>query len=153
MAKIKSLRLKEKRYIFNVMKNREQAAPMACVFSRFPLPDEDFPYAQPLEISDEIARAVAESENRDAAIKTMLRVISPTIMENVKRQRIDYKKFVKECIERFEDVEYEGRKIETVEEFSALPYELFYILARDAYIYAFEKDLFEFEEKNELAKR
>jgi hypothetical protein len=135
------------------MDNRKQPAPMVCVFRRFPLPDEDFPHAEPLEISDEIARAVAESENRDAAVKNLLHVISPTIMENVKCQRVDYEKFVKECIGSFEDIEYEGRAIKTVEDFLSLPYDLFYTLARDAYIYAFEKDVFAFEEKNELVKQ
>jgi hypothetical protein len=50
----------------------------------------------------------------------------PKFLKNVKDKRIDYKRFVRECIEKFEDIEYEERKIETVDDFFVLPTDLFY---------------------------
>lgn len=152
MARIKSLRLKEKRYVFDVMKNKEQSEPMACVFRRFPLPDEDFPYAEPIELSDELARSLTRSENKEEAVKEMMEAFIPKFLENVKRGRVDYKRFVGECVERFENIEYEDRKIATTDDFLSLPDDLFYKLAQNAYIYATERDAFSLEEKNELAK-
>lgn len=153
MARIKSLRLKNKRYIFRVLDNEKDPAPMACVFQRFPLPDEDFPLAEPIEIADEFKRRFAEHTNKEEAIRELLQAVMPAVLENVKRQRIDYVRFMRECVERFEDLEYDGRKIESLDDFCTLPADLEYMLAQDAYIYANERDRFTLVEKNDSGKR
>jgi hypothetical protein len=152
MARIKSVSIKAKRYVFDVMKNREEAAPMACVFRRFPLPDEDFPYAEPLDLSDEGVRTLAQTEDKEEALRQIIDSFVPKFLENLKNKRIDYQRFVRECIEKFEDIEYEDRQIATVEDFFSLPADLCYRLAQDAYLYATKRDVFSFEEKNGLAK-
>jgi hypothetical protein len=152
MARIKSLSIKAKRYVFDVMHNREETAPMACVFRRFPLPDEDFPYAEPIDLTDEGVHALAQNPNKEETLRQIIDAFVPKFIENYNNKRIDYKRFVRECIERFEDIEYEERKIETVDDFLTLPIDLFYRLAQDAYLYATTRDAFSLEEKNASAK-
>jgi hypothetical protein len=52
MAQFKSLRVKEKEYIFKVFDNEKSDNPAKAIFLRFPLSDELFPLASQKSIME-----------------------------------------------------------------------------------------------------
>jgi hypothetical protein len=150
MALIKALRLKEPRYRFRVWDNESAAAPMVCVFRRFPLPDETYSYARKEDISDRMRERLAglNEQPREEAVALLVEAAVDLLVENIERQRVDYGRFIRTCVARFENIEYEGRRIESVEAFLGLPDALVYTLAADAYAYAVVRDEFTLDEKN-----
>jgi len=144
---LKSIRRKTKDYVFRAYGNMDTDAPARIVFSRFPLPDETFPLAD--------KKAVLESDlmkNLDGdggrAKKALIDHVIATMVDNIAAERIDLPRFFYECVERVEDLDYDGNEIRTVDDFFLhLPGEAAFAIGLEAYEYARQSDRFKAEDK------
>jgi len=139
MARFKTLRQKEKRYIFNFLANKGDPNPAAAVFRRFPILGEDF--------KPKIKGAVFEgidlekiSEKDSAETEKFTAAIMGYFSSNL--TKVDYEYFTRECIDHFENFECDGKEINTVDDFLALNIEMQTLIADDCYKYAQQKDEF-----------
>jgi hypothetical protein len=142
MAKFKSLSVKDKSYIFKVYGNEKQENPAKAVFKRFPFSDELFPVASQKSIMEDIK----DFENKEKLVQHII----DTMVENITANRFDYEQFLKECIDHFEDLEYEDTEIKTVDNFLTLPSEAVEKITKDLYNYSKTEDKFTFDEKKIL---
>jgi hypothetical protein len=140
MANLKSLRIKEKNYIFQVFGNEKSASPARAVFSRFPMPDELFPLASQKNILE--SPAVRDFDNNRQAKTELVKNIVDIMIENIAANRFDTAGFIRECIDHFEDFHYDSRKIKTAGDFLALPQEAVQKITRDLYLYSRTEDEF-----------
>jgi hypothetical protein len=146
MARIKTLKQKEKRYIFRAFGNEAQARPAVCVFKRFPRPEETFFAGMKKNLSDGLKIDIDKMRaDKEAETKKIGDQIVRVFLDNLSAGNIDYGEFARECISHFEEFgdADTGGQIETVNEFLALPEEAVNIIARDCYDYAVTKDEFE----------
>jgi hypothetical protein len=139
MAKFKSLSVKDKNYIFKVYGNEKQENPAKVIFKRFPFSDELFPIASQKSIMEDIK----DFENKEKLVQHII----DTMVENITANRFDYERFLTECVDRFEDLEYDGKEIKTVKNFLFLPQEAVEKITKDIYNYSKTEDKFTFEEK------
>jgi hypothetical protein len=140
MAQFKTLRQKEKEYIFKVFGNEKSSKPAKAVFSRFPLSDELFPLASQKNIME--SSIINNLDNSKEAKEQLVKHIIDTMIENMTANRFDYIAFTKECIDHFEDFEYGDKKIKTVKDFLTLPSEAVQKIAKDLYFYSKIEDEF-----------
>ena len=111
MAVLKSLKQKSREYAFEAFGNAESDSPAKIIFSRFPLPDETYPFA-----SQESVLASSFAKNFDGSAESKERLVNhiiDTMVENIASNRTDFKKFFGECVERVEDLVYDVREIKT----------------------------------------
>jgi hypothetical protein len=139
MAKFKSLSVKEKAYIFRVYGNEKQSNPAKAVFKRFPFSDELFPVASQKSIMEDIK----DFENKEKLVQHIIDVM----IENISSNRFDFKQFLTECVDHFEDLEYDGKEIKSIKDFLTLPTEAIEKITKDIYNYSKTEDKFTFEEK------
>jgi hypothetical protein len=139
MAKFKALSIKEQKYIFKAYGNEKQKNPAKAVFKRFPFSDELFPVASQKSIMEDL-KDFTDKEK-------LVQHIIDTMVENISSNRFDYKQFLTECIDSFEDLEYDGKEIKTVEDFLTLPREAVETITKDLFHYSKTEDKFTFEEK------
>jgi hypothetical protein len=123
MAKFKSLSVKEKTYIFRVYGNEKQSNPAKAVFKRFPFSDELFPVASQKSIMENIK----DFENREKLVQHIIDVM----VENISSNRFDFEHFLTECVDHFEDLEYDGKEIKSIEDFLTLPSEAVEKITKD----------------------
>lgn len=146
MANFKILKKKDLRYVFKVFGNEAQKQPAVCVFKRFPRKSETF-YSGSMEsvMGNVDINTKALKDNKEAEEKRIAESITKTIMSNFDKLEIDYKRFVEECIDRFENFGIAGSDthINTVNEFLALPEEAWRQIAIDCMSYARTNDEFE----------
>jgi hypothetical protein len=139
MSVFKSLSVKEKSYVFKVYGNEKQSNPAKAVFKRFPFSDELFPVASQKSIMEDID----DFENKEKLVQHIIDVM----VENISSNRFNYQQFLNECVDHFEDLEFEGKEIKTIEDFLTLPSEAVGKIAKDLYNYSKTEDKFTFEEK------
>ena len=144
--KIKSIRQKSKRYVFEAFENDRQEEPAAAVFRRFPLPDEMFPMGETTKNLISPKEFIQSGTSKKAQQELLNKVVN-NLIDNIASQRIDYRRFMLACVERFDDLEYEDREIATVEQFLALPDEIVYVVGVELYAYASTRDVFTADEK------
>jgi hypothetical protein len=140
MAVFKSLRQKDKSYVFKVFGNEKSGSPAKAVFSRFPLPDELFPVASQKNVWE--AFQVKDFDNAPEAKEKLIKTITDVMIENITANRFDHIRFVKECVDHFEDFMYGEKEIKTVDDFLTLPPEAVQKIARDLYFYSRMEDEF-----------
>jgi hypothetical protein len=145
MANFKSLRQKERTYIFKVFGNEESYNPAKAVFLRFPLSDELFPVASQKNILE--SSLLKDFENTQESKEKLVKHIIDIMIENITANRFDYIKFTEECIDHFEDFMYGDKEIKTVNDFLTLPLEAVQKIAKDLYFYSKTEDEFTFDEK------
>ncbi|MDR1627301.1 MAG: hypothetical protein LBR79_00830 [Oscillospiraceae bacterium] len=145
MAQFKSLRQKEKTYIFKVFGNEKSDNPAKAVFLRFPFKDELFPMASQKNVFE--SSLVKDFDNTPEAKEELVKNIIDVMIENITANRFDHEKFIKECVDHFEDFMYGEKEIKTVDDFLTLPSEAVQKIAKDLHLYSKIEDEFTFEEK------
>jgi hypothetical protein len=140
LAKLRSLKLKEKTYIFKAFGNDKEALPAKAVFTRFPAPGENFFAVGRENLFDGIdASKTGRKEIEDAISQNII----DRFMLNLRSGVIDYKRFFDECVGGIENLEYEGCPVTTPADFwRVLPLEAAYVIASELYGYANERDEF-----------
>jgi hypothetical protein len=139
MAKLKPLKLKEKKFIFTAYENNKAENPAAVVFSRFPADFDEYFIGDRKNLFDGIG---AVDLNTDAGKKKFIDLFLDQYLENLKNSRIDYGRFLKNCVECFVDFEYGKDKIKTVDDFLALPEAAVKKIASELFVYAQSEDKF-----------
>jgi len=139
MARFKTLRQKEKRYVFDFLGNRGDQNPAIAVFARFPLPDEKFMPKAGDSVFDGIDPEKIAKKDRDETGK-FVSAFMAHFSANI--TKIDYGYFVRECIDHFENFESDGKEIKTVDDFMSLNIEMRTLIANDCYEYAQKRDEF-----------
>jgi hypothetical protein len=140
MAVFKTLRQKEKTYIFKVFGNETSANPAKAVFTRFPLPDELYPAGAQKNIME--SPQVKDFDNSQEAKKKLVEHIINAMVENITANRFDHAAFLNECVDRFEDFVYNGKEIKSVDDFLSLPPEAVQKITNDLYFYSKTEDEF-----------
>jgi hypothetical protein len=140
MAIFRTLRQKEKAYIFKVFDNEKSGNPAKAVFLRFPLPDELFPMASQKNVLE--SSLMKDFDNTPEAKEKLVRNIIDIMIENITANRFDHISFAKECIDHFEDFTYGDKDIKTVDDFLTLPPEAVQKIAKDLYFYSKMEDEF-----------
>ena len=140
MAKIKSLKLKNKEFIFKSFGNDGDINPAKIIFNRFPRPTELFaPIDKKYTFEGIDITKIQEIEVQNLIIE---RIVN-SFVENTAKGSVDYKAFFEECVDGFKDLEYEKSKIVTASDFfQILPPDAAYTIAKEAYEYASERDEF-----------
>jgi len=145
MAVLKSIRQKEKEFIFKSFGNDKSENPAKAVFSRFPFPDESFPYASQKNILD--SSIVKNFDNSLVAKQKLVEHIINTLVDNITANRTNYELFLKECVERFENLIFNDKEVKTVKQFLELPQGAVHKIAQELFAYAKIEDEFTVEEK------
>jgi hypothetical protein len=140
MATLKSLRVKEKNYIFKVFGNEKSDNPAKAVFLRFPMQDELFPMASQESVLE--SSFMRNFDNTEEAKEQLVKHIIDVMIKNITANVINYTKFIKECIDHFEDFMYGDKEIKSVDDFLSLPTEAVQKIARDLYFYSKVEDEF-----------
>jgi len=139
MATFKTLKQKDKRYVFDFLGNRSDKSPAAAVFARFPLPEENFMPKAKGNVFEGLDFAKLgkkdEGEIEKFAAAFMDYYSSST-------SKVDYEFFARECFDRFEDFYCDGKEIKTVDDFLSLNIEMMTLIAHDCYQYAQGRDEF-----------
>ena len=143
---LKSIKQKAKDFVFSSYGNMDTDSPGRIIFRRFPMPDETFPLVE--------KKPVLESEfmrNFDGGARSKKALVDHVIgamIENIAAERTDYKRFFAECVERIDDLSFDGTEIKTVGDFfEHLPGEAAWHIAAEAYEYARRDDKFLAEDK------
>jgi len=139
MARFKSVRQKEKRYVFDFLANKGDDNPAAAIFARFPMLEEDFTPKPKKSVFDGINFEKLGKGDEEEKSRLM-----SALVENIAANmaKVDYEYFVRECIDHFDNFDYDGKEIKTVDDFMALPVEMWTVIANDCYRYAMTKDDF-----------
>jgi hypothetical protein len=140
MSMLKSLRVKEKEYIFRVFGNEKSDNPAKVVFLRFPFTDELFPVASQKSIME--SSVIKNFENTPEAKEQLVKYIIDIMVENMTANRFDYLNFIKECIDHFEDFMYGDKEIKTINDFLSLPQSAVEIISKELYFYSKTEDEF-----------
>ena len=140
MAKLKSLRLKDKTFVFTCYGNDKDANPAKIIFNRFPSGNETFARIDRKDIFEGVD--LAKISDKNVQRKAADNMVSNYI-DNIMAGKIDYKQFFQECVDRFADFEYDRSKIITVNDFwQILPDDAAAAIALEAYEYAMRRDEF-----------
>jgi hypothetical protein len=140
MAVFLALRQKEKTYIFKVFNNEKSNNPAKAVFHRFPLTDELFPVASQKKVLE--TSLLKDFDNTQEAKEKLVSHIIDTMVDNITANRFDYIKFLRECIDHFEDFTYGEKEIKTIDDFLSLPEEAVEKITKDLYLYSKIEDEF-----------
>jgi hypothetical protein len=140
MAVFKSLKVKEKSYIFKVFGNEKSDNPAKAIFRRFPLSDELFPVASQKNVLE--SSIVKDFDNTPEAKEKLVKNIIDIMIENITANAFDYERFLNECVDHFEDFMYGKKEIKTVKDFLSLPAEAVFKIAKDLYFYSKIEDEF-----------
>jgi hypothetical protein len=144
MAQFKTLKLKKKEYIFKSFGNDKIKNSGKAIFFRFPFTDELFPVASQKNILE--SSLIKDFDNSSKAKEKLVKHIIDGMIENISNNRFDYLKFLKECISHFENLQFDGKDIKSVEDFLTLPQSAVEIIAKELYNYSKEEEKFEMGE-------
>jgi len=139
MARFKTLREKNKAYAFDFLGNLNDPNPAKVIFTRFPQPGENFmPRVKGSFFEGINLEKIAQKDGveLDKFIASFMDHFSASMA------KIDYEYFARECFDRFENFESDGKEIKTVDDFLSLNVEMRTLIAHDCYKYAQEKDEF-----------
>jgi predicted methyltransferase MtxX (methanogen marker protein 4) len=140
MAKLKSLRVKDKVFIFTSYGNNLDKKPAKIIFNRFPFGNETFARIDKKNIFEGVE---LEKINEEDAQKRATENMVNNYIDNIMAGNIDYRRFFEECVDRFDDFEYDQSKVVTVNDFwQILPADAAMTIAAEAYTYAMRKDEF-----------
>ena len=140
MAKLKSLKMKSREYVFTAYGNGGEERPAKIIFSRFPLADETFTAVDKKELFDGVDVSGLSKRELQAQISDK---ILNNFISNMYAGKTDYRLFFSECVDGFQDFEYEDSKIITAGDFwQILPQDAAYCIAQEAFEYAAERDEF-----------
>ncbi|MDR3342561.1 MAG: hypothetical protein LBT14_07215 [Treponema sp.] len=140
MANLKSLRIKNKEYVFKSFGNDQEKYPAKVVFNRFPIHGEDFTVLDRVNLFDGVDAGKVDDKNVQKIISDK---IINTFLHNLQSGKIDYERFFLECVNRIDNLEYEGIKIKTVLDFwKTIPIDAAHVIADELYRYASERDEF-----------
>ena len=140
MAKLKSLRLKNKEYIFKAYGNDKDERPAKIIFNRFPLVEEIFTQVDKKELFDGVD--IGGVSKRELQAKIADKILG-NFISNMYAGKTDYRLFFSECVDGLRDFEYEGLKITSADEFwRVLPQDAAFTIAKEAFEYASERDEF-----------
>jgi hypothetical protein len=149
MAIFRSLRVKDKTYVFKFGGNNKLKTPAKAVFSRFLLSDENFfKPTHDVQYKDVDFSKVGKRDTKETEklFKVFISSYLENKMEETQWDKVDGSAFLKECIDHFENffVEKDGQLIEiaTIDQFLELPEEGWNEIARELYGYARRKDEF-----------
>jgi hypothetical protein len=145
MSVLKSLRVKDKEYAFTSFDNDKSSNPARAVFSRFPFNEETFPRANQKNVLN--SALLKNFENTEEQRQELVEAIIDNLVSNISANVFDYRNFLRECIDHFEDLEYDGREVRTVSEFLTLPQFAIETIAKELYLYSKTKDEFTMDEK------
>jgi hypothetical protein len=90
---------------------------------------------------------VQNFDNTPEAKESLVKHIIDVMIENMTANRFDHIHFIEECVGHFEDFLYDGKEIETVDDFLTLPPEAVQKIAKDLYFYSKTEDEFTMNEK------
>jgi hypothetical protein len=140
MAKLRSLRIKDKSYIFKAFGNDKEESPAKVVFSRFPTTGESFIAVERKNLFEGIdVGKIGEREMQSIIADKIV----DSFVHNLRAGNVDYPRFLSECVERIENLEYDRFKITSPEDFfKLLPHDATYMIAEELYSYANERDEF-----------
>ncbi|MDR2923444.1 MAG: hypothetical protein LBU85_08910 [Treponema sp.] len=140
MARLKSLRLKDKIFVFASYGNDKDENPAKIIFNRFPFGNETFARIDKKSIFEGVElEKITDSDVQKKAVDNIVN----NYIENIVAGNVDYKHFFTECVDRFEDFEYDQSKIITINDFwQVLPPDAADTIAAEAYRYAMAKDEF-----------
>jgi hypothetical protein len=144
MSVLKSLKVKEKEYIFKSFKNDKTKNPGKAIFFRFPFTDELFPLASQENILE--SNLLKNFDNTPEAKEQLVKHIIDVMIKNISANVFDYKTFLKNCIDHFENLQFDGKDIKSVEDFLTLPQSAVEIIAKELYNYSKEEEKFEMGE-------
>ena len=145
MAKLLSLYQKDKTYIFNSFENDTSETPAKIIFKRFPFSDELFPVASQKSVLE--SAIVKNFDNSQRAKELLVEHIINSMVDNITANRIDYELFLKECVDRFEDLTFDDMEVKTVKDFLTLPQSAVQKIAQELYLYSKTEDKFTVEQK------
>jgi hypothetical protein len=146
MAKLKSLKIKSKEYVFTSFENDRDDVPGKIVFSRFPMPGESFSPVTNKNLFEGVdAASIGNRETQNIIAEKII----DSFMSNLKSGIIDYRRFTGECVDHIENLEYQDSQIKTPSDFwQILPAEAAYMIAEELYRYATVRDEFTMGESN-----
>ena len=140
MAKLKSLKIKDKAFAFRAFGNKEEKKPAMVIFSRFPTPHETFTSIDKKDIFEGVD--FSSMGKREIQSKIADKIIE-SFMRNMQAGNADYRRFMDECVDSFRDFEFGDSKIITASDFwQILPPDAAYVIAQEAFEYANERDEF-----------
>jgi len=140
MAKIKSLKIKNKTFIFKSFGNDKDNNPAKVIYCRFPHTGETFTPIDKKNIFQDID--VNKINEEDTKLK-ISEIIVANYMDNIIKGIVDYRAFLNECVDRFENLKYEQSDIVTVNDFwQILPPEAAETIAIELHEYANQRDEF-----------
>jgi hypothetical protein len=145
MAVFKTLRQKSTEYVFKVFGNEKNEDPAKVVFARFPLSSETFPKASQKSIMN--SSLVKNFTNTQEDKEKLVEYIIDIMVNNITANEFNPERFLKECVDHFENLVYEEKEIKTVKDFLALPEEAVLKISKDIYAYAKTEDEFTLLEK------
>ena len=105
------LKIKSKDFRFTSFGNDEAVV----VFSRFPMPDEFYPVGDKVSILGK--KEFKNFDNTEKGRAELAQLAINNVLENMLAGKTDYKKFFKECVDRIDDLQYEGKPVITVNDF------------------------------------
>jgi hypothetical protein len=144
MSVLRSLRVKEKEYIFKSFKNDKTKNSAKAIFLRFPFADELFPLASQKNILE--SSLLKDFDNSPKSKEQLVKHIIDEMIKNISANVFDYKRFLNECICKFVNLECDGKEIKTVDDFLTLPQSAVEIIAKELYNYSKEEEKFEMGE-------
>ena len=140
MARLKSLKQKNKTYIFISYENNKDATPAKVIFNRFPYAGETFTTIDKKNIFQGID--LSKINEDDTKLKVSENIVA-NFMDNMIKGSINYNEFFNECIDRFENLKYEQSDIITAGDFwQIIPQEAAETIAKELYEYAAQRDEF-----------
>jgi hypothetical protein len=145
MAVFKTLKQKDKEYVFKVYDNEKSDKPAKVIFSRFPLSDETYPTASQKSVLE--SSIVKNFDNSPKAKEKLVEYIINVMVDNITANKFNHKRFLEECVDGFEDFIYNDKEIKTVKDFLSLPEEAVLKISKDVYSYAKIEDEFTMLEK------
>jgi hypothetical protein len=145
MAVLKSIYQKDINYVFKSFDNNKNGNPARVIFKRFPFADEIFPVAKQKNVLE--SSIVKDFDNTQKAKEALVEHIINIMIDNITANRVNYGLFLKECVDRFEELEFDGKEIKTVKDFLSLPQSAVDKIAQELYLYSKTEDKFTTEEK------
>jgi hypothetical protein len=146
----KRFRDKPKHFVFQFGGNEKLKSPAKAVFARFPLPDENFlKSGSDTRYADVDWNKLGKKDPKEVEklfSAFIANYLSDAVGGPLQFSRVDTPAFLRECVERFENLftenDGEQTEVKTVGQFLALPEAAVYEIAKDLYAYAREKEDF-----------
>jgi len=142
MAILKSLKPKEKEFIFSSWGNDLEKNPCKIIFSKFPDLGESYTTAEKKYLFKGV-------DLKNDLEESIINKLTNNFIDNLKAGRINYKSFFKDCVLGFKDFFYDKNEIITIDDFwEKIPFDCAYVIAQEAYVYAMKREEFTMGESN-----